>query len=120
MAFYKLPTHGKRSYRGKYPHRIREYSAGYNADKDGNRYVYFATNDGARYTVSRDLIDIDAMDAAKSPIGNYILQFVTEKTSTDMTQAEYDIWLASIREASASTLSAMLRDDPVHRDMQKR
>lgn len=97
MTIYRLPTRANRTYKGKYPNNVHNVSLG-GRDIDGKKCAHFESNDGQRYTVSYDCLDIPARNETRSMTGLPWQLFVHgNDRPTDMSQAEYDTWLGSIR-----------------------
>lgn len=98
---YLLPTRGTTRYTGKHPNRIRSFGssgADKDKDKDGARCAHWETNSGERYTCSYDRLEMGRLNRTRSTLGTIWTEFVRNGTVvTTMPQADYDVWLASVR-----------------------
>ena len=95
-AIILLPIKTVKRYRGQYPNRINRVSySSKSFDIEGRPCVHIKTNDGKRYTVTKQNI-------LGEPLMGKELESVCKVISTsEMTQAEYDVWLASVRAGTA-------------------
>lgn len=97
MTIWKLPTRANRVYKGKYPNYIRSISLSAR-DIEDKKCMHIESNDGQRYTISYDRLDIRGCKEISRFVGLPWHAFVIgDHTPTDMTQAQYDAWLADIR-----------------------
>lgn len=102
----KLPTKAPRKYRGKHPYRMHHYSAGgreqwliekHFPDDDLRGSVHLELNNGDRFLVNGQYLE--AFNKA-SRGGIFQISYVKlAEMALDMSQEEYDKWLADIRAA---------------------